>query len=314
MNRNNAPVKRRRTDSSSVSAGEDKAAATLSSSDEALASKGLDHSPKKVRGAAARTQREKEALEQQKNKERQEAASRRNARSERRRGVDGKCDPLSLIDRMLMRNQDIESDTLEEPPVQRAPSVLSTPPAHNTPLAKLQKKTGRPAGKGRKSGRNQYTKDHDPQSSLQPLDAEDNSRRRTRSRSRSNVRETESPHGNGTYGNGELGKPSKPRNIHPNRGINEMSKMVLYIDEYMDRVEGEHGIKSKSVNSNNGDTNNTAQSSTENGADSKPTPPVPGIPINFDDFAKLDSIADQIAALRTNTAAFHQHFGPLRKQ
>ena len=44
-----------------------------------------EHAPKKIRGAAARNHREKELRDQQKERERQEAASKRKSRVDRRR-------------------------------------------------------------------------------------------------------------------------------------------------------------------------------------------------------------------------------------
>ena len=78
-------AKRQRTGSDSASPGLDKVAQATSSSDEALASKSMDHTPKKIRGAAARNHQQKE-LREQKERERIEAASRRKTRVERRRG------------------------------------------------------------------------------------------------------------------------------------------------------------------------------------------------------------------------------------
>ena len=81
------PIKRQRTSSNSQSPSFDKPKSNrTSSSDEALAAiKQSEHSPKKIRGAAARNHREKEQREQRE-KERADAAGRRKARSEKRRG------------------------------------------------------------------------------------------------------------------------------------------------------------------------------------------------------------------------------------
>jgi hypothetical protein len=95
--RNKGPNKRQRTDSSSPPL--EKPAAVTSSSDEALAANLVQNIPKKIRGAAARNHREKE-LREQRERERIEAAIKREARSTRRRG-DGEIDWFSLLQRSI---------------------------------------------------------------------------------------------------------------------------------------------------------------------------------------------------------------------
>lgn len=137
---------------------------------------------KKIRGAAARNHKEKE-LRDERERQRQEAAKKRMGRAERRR-VDGDTDspstdtielpldeseppedipipPLPVVKTAPVKSAEVATQPLD-PPSSSQVATPDTPPA--APAAASHKKGGRPpnARKG-KVGKNQYTKDREPQ-------------------------------------------------------------------------------------------------------------------------------------------------------
>ncbi|MCJ1286116.1 hypothetical protein MMC26_005459 [Xylographa opegraphella] len=243
------PSKRQRTNShSSSSPSTDKAnPIPASSSDEALAAlKDSEHSPKKIRGAAARNHREKEQREQRE-RERADAAGRRAARSERRRDSDPSDEPQPRVTSARLPDS-----------ANNAPPSPDTPPAIQDlpPRGSSHKKTGRPAAKRGRVGRNQYTKDRDLPThahawngSQLDVNGTDTPLTRGRSRSRSNANDTTASVANGINGHGhgagsghwgEAGKPSKPKHMNPNRtSLNEMKRRVAGIMEFVSRTQTE---------------------------------------------------------------------------
>ncbi|CAA9956902.1 hypothetical protein CFE70_000484 [Pyrenophora teres f. teres 0-1] len=107
----------------------------------------------KPRGAAAKSQREKEQREKERESHRNEAASRRKGRAERRKGDDPEeAEPTPAA-------------TIEEPPM--APLATETtvpePPAADLKPAPAPRRGGRPPQKARgRLGRNQYSRDTVP--------------------------------------------------------------------------------------------------------------------------------------------------------
>ncbi|MCJ1416470.1 hypothetical protein MMC32_002808 [Xylographa parallela] len=243
------PSKRQRTNSHSSSSPSTHKSNPIptSSSDEALAAlKDSEHSPKKIRGAAARNHREKEQREQRE-RERADAAGRRAARSERRRDSDPSDDPQSRV-----------TSTRVPDSTHNAPPSPDTPPAAQdlAPRGSSHKKTGRPAAKRGRVGRNQYTKDRDLPAyayartgSQLDVNGADTPFTRGRSRSRSNANDTTASGANGISGHGhgagsghwgEAGKPSKPKHMNPNRtSLNEMKRRVAGIMEFVSRTQNE---------------------------------------------------------------------------
>lgn len=138
------------------------------------------------------------------------------------------------------------------------PPSPDTPPASQDPVPKgsSHKKTGRPATKRGRVGRNQYTKDRDLPTyshartgSQLDVGGVDTPITRGRSRSRSYAADTRGgtvngingyDHGGGSGVWGETGKPSKPRHMNPNRtSLNEMKRRVAGIMEFVSRTQGE---------------------------------------------------------------------------
>ncbi|KAF2841106.1 hypothetical protein M501DRAFT_929253 [Patellaria atrata CBS 101060] len=105
----------------------------------------------KPRGAAARSQREKELRD--KEKERQEAAARRKGRVDRRgtNQTSFRTESVSPDDNPLVE---------ESKPEQAVPEVPD-PPSNTGVASNSHKKSGRPPARKGKVGRNQYTRDKD---------------------------------------------------------------------------------------------------------------------------------------------------------
>ena len=139
-----------------------------------------------------------------------------------------------------------------------APPSPDTPPASQdlAPRGSSHKKTGRPAAKRGRVGRNQYTKDRDLPAyahartgSQLDVNGVDTPLARGRSRSRSNANDTTASGANGINGHGhgagsghwgEAGKPSKPKHMNPNRtSLNEMKRRVAGIMEFVSRTQHE---------------------------------------------------------------------------
>ncbi|KAK5076639.1 Histone deacetylase complex subunit [Lithohypha guttulata] len=188
----------------------------------------------KLRGAAARNNREKEIREKMKQEtaaQRAEAASKRNARSERRR-VDDSPPPTPTL----------SPSKMAEP---RATKIKADTPQ---PGKSKGKGGARPGVRGKRVGRNQYTRDlYDPSD--------------TPNRSNSNDRIGH----NSPYGAHE-GNRSRAK-VHPSRtSLNEMKKRVAAILEFVSQMQTQHnksngsnptshsGSDSRSSNSAKGDS------------------------------------------------------------
>ncbi|KAK4937492.1 hypothetical protein LTR28_009814 [Elasticomyces elasticus] len=130
------------------------ASLTAESDDEAGSGKLSASSAKKVRAAAAQTQRQKELEQQEKDRaaQRAEAAGRRQQRAGRRRGDDAEPSETPAPKPASPSSQ----------PASRLPSPASDPPPTAVPKAHPKKAAGA-NGKSHKKrlGRNQYTKDRD---------------------------------------------------------------------------------------------------------------------------------------------------------
>lgn len=203
----------------------------------------------KLRGAAARNNREKEIrdkLKQEAAAQRAEAATKRNARSERRR-VDGEI-PIQY---WVPANHATESP----PPT---PTISPAKPAEprsgknraEPPQAKNKGKTIAKGGpRNKKVGRNQYTKDYDIANGRDGRDGNGYL----------------SPHGT----NGESSR-SKAK-VHPARtSMNEMKKRVAALVEFVSQLQTQQAnSKNASVSNGSGgnsrSSNSGKESSTPNG-------------------------------------------------
>ncbi|EHY59151.1 Histone deacetylase complex subunit [Exophiala dermatitidis] len=187
----------------------------------------------KLRGAAARNNREKEMQDKQKEQQalrRAEAANKRNARSERRRGEDSPPPTPSLSpSKMAQVNGKLKADT---PPSGRSNN---------------NRRTGRPAARRGRLGRNQYTRDHGDEG--------------TPARDGSHDINGGSPSGaNGIHG--ESGRSSKAK-THPARtSLNEMKRRVAAILEFVGHMQTETASHPHSHHSNG---NGSASSSKSTG-------------------------------------------------
>jgi len=202
-------------------------------------------STQKLRGAAARNNKEKELRDKQKEQvaaQKLEAATKRAARSERRRG-----EGTSIASRLCAYLTSLSDSPPPTPSISPSKAVekiaagqkakADTPPsgrggAHN-------RKTGRPPARRGRLGRNQYTRDL-------PIngDASDTPMRET-SHDRNNA--AGSPSGHGI--NGESGRSSKAK-THPARtSMNEMKRRVAALLEFVGRMHTERGPQSQGQSS-----------------------------------------------------------------
>ena len=121
-------------------------------------------------------------------------------------------------------------------------SGTGTPPAlHEQPLPKTShKKTGRPPARRGRIGRNQYTKDRDSR-----LDSGKNHLGANSPVTSSNSREGDNSPGINGHKNpyswsSELGKPSRPRHMNPNRtSMNDMKRRVAGILDFISHTQVE---------------------------------------------------------------------------
>ena len=203
-------------------------------------------SGRKIRGAAARNYRDKESRDRQKEiaAQRAEAANKRNARSERRRG-DG-------MGESTFRNSFRFQLTCSESPPPTpgiSPSKGLSQPANTSQKATISdapsshrnnqgnqgnhRKTGRPPARRGRLGRNQYTRDL-------PLNGEIESPMRDHSHD-AHGQSGSPPHGppGGSNGiNGESGRNSRPKYHNPTRtSMNEMKRRVAAILEFVSRMQ-----------------------------------------------------------------------------
>ncbi|KAH8647434.1 hypothetical protein BGZ60DRAFT_437958 [Tricladium varicosporioides] len=183
---------------------------------------------KKIRGAAARNHREKE-MREERERIRQEAASKRKGRAERRRIDDSDpAEELPLATRATVTKvTEIAAQPLD-PPTSSQAATPDTPPT--TQPTTSHRKGGRPpnARKG-KLGKNQYTKDRDNQ------DGDDHSPHR--SQSRDVQRGDDNGHGSGNKGSNSEGKPSKSKSAGSKISMGDMRKRVAAILDYISRTQ-----------------------------------------------------------------------------
>ncbi|KAH6675132.1 hypothetical protein B0J14DRAFT_589041 [Halenospora varia] len=183
---------------------------------------------KKIRGAAARNHREKE-LREERERTRQEAASKRKGRAERRRIDDSDpAEELPLATRVTVTKVTEVAAQPLDPPTSSQAATPDTPPA--TLPTTSHRKGGRPpnARKG-KLGKNQYTKDRDNQ------EGDDHSPHR--SQSRDVQRGDDNGHGSGNKGSNSEGKPSKSKSAGSKISMGDMRKRVAAILDYISRTQ-----------------------------------------------------------------------------
>ncbi|KIX09456.1 uncharacterized protein Z518_00536 [Rhinocladiella mackenziei CBS 650.93] len=193
----------------------------------------------KLRGAAARNNREKESRDKQKEQQaaqRAEAASKRNARSERRRGEgnnaawDGVSRPVA--DGRIDSPPPTPSLSPSKSAVSNGKVNADTPPSGRS---NNNRKTGRPPARRGRLGRNQYTRDQaNGEEGETPMrDASHDVNGSGRS----------PPGANGI--NGESGRSSKAK-THPARtSLNEMKRRVAAILEFVAHMQTEGGTQTQ---------------------------------------------------------------------
>lgn len=221
-----------------------------------------------MRGAAARNTREKEIREKQKQEaaaQRAEAASKRNARSERRRADGKQRNNIDLQSLVAYTNLDSPPPTPTISPAKLAQQSSGKVKADTPQPGKGvggRKAGGRPGGRGKRIGRNQYTRDlYDGSEGLL--------------RDGSRDLNGHSPHGT----NGDTGRSSKAR-THPARtSLNEMKKRVAAILEFVSQMQTQQSNSSSNkptVTNSNGSTSRSSNgvkgNSTPNGLQMGNTP------------------------------------------
>ncbi|KAJ9269958.1 hypothetical protein DTO212C5_3928 [Paecilomyces variotii] len=237
-------VKRQRTASPSPSAvsKQSNPASQPPSDDESK--KASTNGAKKRKGSTSRNQRERETKEPEETSETGPAESnnRRKGRSDRRKG-------------------DAESDQEAGSPAKAAPPPPAPEPPQPAPVTPVlnqepiaprpsTRKTGRPARRGGRLGRNQYTRDRD----LNGFDMHHSPRR---GQSHDTGGDSPREQANGVHTNGgESGRPSRPRYMNPHRTtMNEMKRRVAAILEFISRMQVEMAVSGESITPpGNGDT------------------------------------------------------------
>ncbi|KAI4166235.1 MAG: hypothetical protein LQ342_000121 [Letrouitia transgressa] len=233
-------VKRRRTDSGSSAASKPRVEPGNDTEDENGDRRLYSVDSKTVKGVPARNPRNKEIREREEKRERErsDAAIRRRGRAERRRGDESDPSEESLSNRTSSKEADQGTPHL---PSQIHKDIPSTLQEQAPPPKATHKKTGRPPARRGRQGRNQYTKDREPRAEgpKNPLNAISPGRS-------SNSREDDrSPrvnaHNNNNHSWGsEFGKPSKPRQMNPNRTtMNDMKRRVAGILEFISHTQVE---------------------------------------------------------------------------
>ncbi|KAI9929989.1 hypothetical protein AWENTII_003557 [Aspergillus wentii] len=198
----------------------------------------------KKQRATSRGHREKETKDtEEPEAERPETGNRRKGRTEKRKDDESEHEvgspPKSAVN--------------EPEPSQPSPDTpaVAQEPAPSRPSTR---KSGRPpARRGARVGRNQYTRDRDTNGN----GAESNMLNSPR-RGHSNDTGGDSPRvggANGTHLNGtELGKPSRPRYINPQRTtMPDMKRRVAAILEFISRMQVEMAVAGESSPASNGD-------------------------------------------------------------
>ncbi|KAF8862641.1 hypothetical protein BDZ45DRAFT_738964 [Acephala macrosclerotiorum] len=195
---------------------------------------------KKIRGAAARNHKEKEAREERE-RARKEAAQKRMGRAERRRVDDS--DPSE--DAPLATKVPVPKSTevVAPPPDLPTSSQVATP---DTPppsvVAPPHKKGGRPPNSRKgKLGKNQYTKDRDQ-------DHDDHSPHRSQSR---DVPRNEDGHASSNKSTNHESKSSKSKGSHSKITMADMKRRVAGILDFISRTQLE--LASDSLSPTTGD-------------------------------------------------------------
>jgi hypothetical protein len=169
-------VKRQRTLSSPGSLSRSEAGSSDEEGQDATSIKGTKKTP---RGAAARSQKEKEQREQRE-KERLEAANKRKGRADRRR-AEGKSAYISFSNGQLANKlKDAESEQPEESAIKTSSSNAKsspvndkTPETPNPPAPMPSKRGGKRPGAGRGRGNHHAASEHDARPSLMDADMAD---------------------------------------------------------------------------------------------------------------------------------------------
>jgi len=221
-------------------------------------------SAQKVRNVVARNHREKEIRDQQREQaaaQRAEAASKRNARSERRR-LDGATQYSCIAWPLLTAITESPPPTPSLSPSKavaqpsRKANGGDPSPSHKSNINNLRK-TGRLTARRGRLGRNQYTRDL-------PLngDMSDTPVRETLQDTNGN---SGSPPGGVNGINGESGKSSKAK-THPARtSMNEMKRRVAAILEFVGRMQTERTPHSHSQQSSGTGSASNKGANTPNG-------------------------------------------------
>lgn len=211
---------------------------------------GKPNGAKKIRGTAARNHKEKE-LREEREKSRQEAATKRKGRAERRRVEGQSCD--KCVASIMLTPRIADAETSEETPLAQSDSVAKSaeptaPPVEPPPLPEPlapetppvvpapvpQKKGGRPpnARKG-KLGKNQYTKDRDVSEAQDPP--------ANRSQSRDVAKgEENGPIAQTKVSNHDV-KVAKSKAINSKITMTDMKKRVAAILQFISQTEYELG-------------------------------------------------------------------------
>ncbi|KIX96653.1 uncharacterized protein Z520_07372 [Fonsecaea multimorphosa CBS 102226] len=211
----------------------------------------------KLRGAAARNNREKELREKAKEQQaaqRAEAASKRNARSERRRADDSPPPTPSL------------SPSKGGQP--NGKTKADTPPSGRSNHNNNRKVGSRPAARRGRLGRNQYTRDQTNGEEGDNTPLRDGSHDINGHDNKSGG----SPSGADRKGsggaaavhsiNGESGRSSKAK-THPARtSLNEMKRRVAAILEFVGRMQTERTTQAQAASQVNGGSGGSSKGST----------------------------------------------------
>ncbi|KIW76227.1 hypothetical protein Z517_10973 [Fonsecaea pedrosoi CBS 271.37] len=211
----------------------------------------------KLRGAAARNNREKELRDKAKEQQaaqRAEAASKRNARSERRRADDSPPPTPSL------------SPSKGGQP--NGKTKADSPPSGRSNHTNSRKPGGRTAARRGRLGRNQYTRDQNGEdgdnASLRDGSHDINGHDNKNGGSPSGVDRKGSAGGVGAVHciNGESGRSSKAK-THPARtSLNEMKRRVAAILEFVGRMQTERTTQAQAAMQVNGGSGGSSKGST----------------------------------------------------
>ncbi|KAJ6443939.1 PHD-finger domain-containing protein [Purpureocillium lavendulum] len=227
--RNGTVAKRQRTGSRSVSppAEQHPDANGADASDEDSSTR--NGAKKSRNNRIPREKLEKEDKEQL----RQEAASKRKGRAERRRAEDSDLSeemPLAAVKVHVVPSKSVEPPSVEETPTPAQPP--GTPPTSNPATLNTHKRAARSSHK-RGKGRNQYTKDRDP---------DDESP--ARSMSRDIQKSADEPIHGKASGDSKHGHKGKQATAHK-MSMLDMKRRVAAIMEFISRTQvdlaGEHG-------------------------------------------------------------------------